>query len=493
MGTNQSTLDESSTSPTSQKQRRRLNLHQEKEAISGQSVVNSQPTYKISRECRETNEHSAQIGLGTGQSRNPLPPRVSEKTDQTRNKKRADPRDDCTQGHQHQDKNLIDLTEDQAGDPQRPLPDEPRTELKIKPRKKRGLLMISERESICGSSLKPKTTQLPSEKGGDSSKSSDVSPHTPADPPEKILEPAPRRKKASEESVDHQEPCAANMCHSEDEEFETQRTIRHKPVSKLRAELRAITEQSNNGRTDTCALTDRRSLRLAQQVTNKDTTSSTGVDQDRRPLRSTSREGIVTADEVPAPRLAKLGRKSIKSKEVIGFIFDGSDSLVSIRQNEHAQDQTSSDLASNGDLDNQPYQSKSGLCEDFVTNETPPNSESQASKNCSLVGKAGPPTQTEEASSAITTATTKQPKLVISNPATRGKKAAKPSDAAGQMPKCPLPAEPTESSSRQIPETKKATRIRDKSAATPLPGFSRANGGPWSREAYDLFDFKRPS
>ncbi|KAI0506192.1 hypothetical protein F5B22DRAFT_651014 [Xylaria bambusicola] len=490
--TNPSTLDESNTSPTSQKQRRRLVLHQDKKITGEQSVVDSQSPNKITRECRATNEHPAQIGLVSDQSRG-LVSGTAERTDKVRNKKRADPRDDCTKGNRHREKNLIDLTEDQADDPQRPLPEEPRTELRIKPRKKRGLLMISERDPICSSLSNSNTTRLSNGKGGHNSKSANVSLHTSVEYLEKTREPAPRRRKASEKSVDYQESRAANTCPSEDEEFTTQRVIRHKPEFTSRAKLRATTENSDDDRTESCALANRKSLRLAQQVTNENT-ASTSVDQDRVPLRSTSREDNITTDEGPAPRLAKLGRKSIKSKEVIGFVFDDdSDSLVNIRQNEHVQDKTSLDLTPNGDPDKQPNQFKSRLYEDPITNERPPSSKSQASKNRSLSGRASPTTQTEEASLSIATASTKESKPTISNPATRGKKAAKPSDAAGQMPKCPLPAELVESSLRRNPETKKGTRIRDKSMATPLPGFSRANGGPWSREAHDLFDFKRPS
>ena len=91
------------------------------------------------------------------------------------------------------------------------------------------------------------------------------------------------------------------------------------------------------------------------------------------------------------------------------------------------------------------------------------------------------------------------PKVVgarkIINPASRGKKAAKPSDAAGQLPICPLPPEV-----RTIGPVIQAPTMRlnkpsnqGSEIATPLPGFSRANGGPWSREAYDLFEFQRPT
>lgn len=73
----------------------------------------------------------------------------------------------------------------------------------------------------------------------------------------------------------------------------------------------------------------------------------------------------------------------------------------------------------------------------------------------------------------------------VMNPATRGKKAAQPSDAAGQAAEPGIPTE-----NRIGCPAPKPTAPAPATVA--LPGFSRASGGPWSREAYDLFDYKRP-
>ncbi|RYP70467.1 hypothetical protein DL769_004956 [Monosporascus sp. CRB-8-3] len=83
----------------------------------------------------------------------------------------------------------------------------------------------------------------------------------------------------------------------------------------------------------------------------------------------------------------------------------------------------------------------------------------------------------------------------ITNPATRGRKAARPADAAGQLPRCPLPSEMTSTSFTKPSNAKKSAEPGNqaKGGAKPLPGFVRANGGPWSREAFDLFEFKRPT
>ncbi|KAH6651732.1 hypothetical protein BKA67DRAFT_660520 [Truncatella angustata] len=73
----------------------------------------------------------------------------------------------------------------------------------------------------------------------------------------------------------------------------------------------------------------------------------------------------------------------------------------------------------------------------------------------------------------------------IVNPATRGKKAAKRTDAAGQIPERVIPT-----------DDRVLVRVANnpaKEQSNALPGFSKANGGPWSREAHDLFEYKRPS
>ncbi|KAK0723667.1 hypothetical protein B0T21DRAFT_372156 [Apiosordaria backusii] len=93
----------------------------------------------------------------------------------------------------------------------------------------------------------------------------------------------------------------------------------------------------------------------------------------------------------------------------------------------------------------------------------------------------------------------------ITNPATRGRKAALKSHAAGQVPQSILPLEPTPVRlTMRPPET---TRPEAAAGGRPkykmqLPGFTSAKEtardsagdvGPWSREAHDLFGSGRPS
>lgn len=80
------------------------------------------------------------------------------------------------------------------------------------------------------------------------------------------------------------------------------------------------------------------------------------------------------------------------------------------------------------------------------------------------------------------------PKPMITNPATRGRKAARKEDAAGLTPQTIVPFEAPQhvrlSRSKQ-PEPRKSDKA--------LPGFTSANGGAWSKHAEDLLGMTRPT
>ncbi|KAG5992722.1 hypothetical protein E4U54_003576 [Claviceps lovelessii] len=89
------------------------------------------------------------------------------------------------------------------------------------------------------------------------------------------------------------------------------------------------------------------------------------------------------------------------------------------------------------------------------------------------------------------------PRAKIANPATRGKKAARKTDAAGQAPQHVVPFEPPQPV-RPVPKAKPSrspgpsgpSAARD---APSLPGFSTAKGGAWSAHAEDLLGMTRPT
>ncbi|CAJ2503601.1 Uu.00g109950.m01.CDS01 [Anthostomella pinea] len=306
-----------------------------------------------------------------------------------------------------------------------------------------------------------------------------------------------------------------------------------------------------------------------------------------KPGSSVSGE-YVLPDGVPAPRLAQVGSKSVRSKEVIGFVFDEDmdppnfqQQAVSSRQPPSLQQQagsskqepagvthtgrntsgkTTSPILSGADdamatdtmdvrnvapkilappplAESADAAKKSNQICGSLDTQGAPASESKITpappvrKSSTITAKAPAVSRTAEPSTSVAKhqqpqaplsrndstgsdipnalnaqvdvqAVEARPKAVkqqpqpapkVVNPASRGKKAAKPSDAAGQVPVCPLPSEPvTNPGLAQM--TRKTSRQGDpgKGATAPMPGFARANGGPWSREAHDLFEFTRP-
>jgi hypothetical protein len=429
-----------------------------------------------------------------------------------------------------QNSNTVNLDEDGAEvSHKQPTPDEARTELRIKPRKKRGLLMVSERNSVGGSSSKsvamkagPSTNNCISSsetRAADASrgKGTEKEAFTSAEnnwtvSGTEVARTASQRKQTNRDVEDyegcHPSSHIDNSRHpGEDDGLDKTRCL-GRPSAKARrvAKPKPAVEHVDNHATEPYVVETMRRLRPNRQLSSKVAVVSNGFGEVPGRSNLERREHNVVVDKMPAPRLAKLGRKSIRSREVIGFIFDEEqDPIFSVRRALDLQpDQP------NGELPCQPSivvdhaisapkahpEAESGRrSHDLREAKGPTALQRQNSRTSKpLDNEASPLNHNEEISSTVTTATvTKQPVTRIANPATRGKRAAKPSDAAGQMPTCPLATEPPgRSSVHQNPSMTDVPGSLSKGTAGPMPGFIRANGGPWSREAHDLFDFKRP-
>ncbi|KAK2052829.1 hypothetical protein LY76DRAFT_309503 [Colletotrichum caudatum] len=155
------------------------------------------------------------------------------------------------------------------------------------------------------------------------------------------------------------------------------------------------------------------------------------------------------------PRLASLGRRSVKSMEIIGS-FD-------------------------------PRKCRAAA-------ESPPATSAPREKNI-----ISPKTDSGESSSTkVVESRSEEKATYLTNPATRGRKAAKKSDAAGSVPQSVLSVIPDlavgkndrRDSRREV--TLDSIAVLGGKTAREVPGFSRASGGPWSKEAYDLLGCIRP-
>lgn len=392
---------------------------------------------------------------------------------------------------------------------------EPRTELRIKPRKRRGLLMISEGLDTDNSSISktngPVNCQNPptatvdlitrdlSDGVLDRGMSTDIEVSGNPD--------RSQRKKANGiESVGD-----VVMQDDPSKSIEPRRKRNNPDEGTISDEL-------------TGSSRSRRQLSRKKQASPSEDCPQTMVE--RRSNQGVSDgDDLFLPDGVPAPRLAQLGRKSIRSKEVIGFIFDEETDYSDDPPQDEGRGEHGSGSLANGLTANHSEVQSIGLVAN-PTDMIPANDGQVGTNNQFHSGQEIKATGTDTALKSMESHNTgapnaeedsyfveerpesasvmggkpdvQQPAKMVVNPATRGRKAAKPSDAAGKVPQCPLPTDATLGKAldnRKQEENRQKTRSEarpKKATVTPMPGFARANGGPWSREAHDLFEFTRP-
>ncbi|KAI1263371.1 hypothetical protein F5Y18DRAFT_394092 [Xylariaceae sp. FL1019] len=420
---------------------------------------------------------------------------------------------------------IVDLTEDLPNDLlEEPPIDEPRTELRIKPRKKPGLVMVSEQiapRSLSSRSRKDKEHErlasvYPDDDIGNISNSANLQ-------EQKSSDVELTRISVSESFIHDALPGITVGGHKNQPknafrpgqvdmhaDLECQDECSVGSIEKL-AKSVSLAEQPQTDGTE-ANTTDRPARQKGQKSISQDIMQLGNDKQVRQRPVTAPKEANEAAQDNPAPRLAKLGRKSIKSREVIGFTFDD-EPVVPPRS--HERNVTAS-------LKQQPpkygerslIQSVPTATAEDTCHESAPQADEERYTGPSIPqpiaeasGLRRQPSKSSNASDAsdtsanlanlnqVTNAVTalQKPTPVLVNPATRGKKAARPSDMAGQVPVCPLPPEPAgHSALRTRSKKSEVADIPDKRTVGSMPGFSRANGGPWSREAYDLFDYQRP-
>ncbi|KAI2464750.1 hypothetical protein F4781DRAFT_425310 [Annulohypoxylon bovei var. microspora] len=451
---------------------------------------------------------------------------------------------------------------------------EPRTELRIKPRKKRGLMVVSENLEASISSRITKSRidcQDLSTSIGDKTMghlnnnvfngdgSLDIQNYDPVDPADTSRFPQ-KLESDDEELVLSRSALSTKSKSRKRRDTERRRHERDSPIDEEGEDVPNITMlvvQDERERTttlkpaheDTVLAETARSPKRRKQSSRKkkrtptedsiDPSSTVGKCDEKQVV---SEEEDFLPDSVPPPRLAHLGRKNIRSKEVIGFVFDveeiddrgglpqsggggkcGEGSLISNLAANHSGVQATTSEANfrdtvtthgnqvntNDQCRDHPPDKEIEIVEDRTVPQsidrrnTETNDVKATSKFLRKQAKSGTIQINADLDMQApvlenTTAVLQPPSRIVVNPATRGKKAAKPSDAAGQVPQCPLPLEAAagnSSNSGRHETDRRGSKLgsRTKEATiTPMPKFARANGGPWSREAHDLFEFTRP-
>ncbi|KAL7621212.1 hypothetical protein AAE478_008529 [Parahypoxylon ruwenzoriense] len=411
----------------------------------------------------------------------------------------------------------------------------PRTELRIRPRKKRGLLMVSENLDTSNSS-RSKTTKSRTKHQNQSTLSENTTIEDPNN--DSLHKSDPVYVDVRESDSSRQKKRGAGRLKEDTER-------KRRGISNI--DLHCTEDEEDE---DAAVAETTEKTRGKTRPSRKKTASAeSSIDPDPAVGGCEDKLGMSDDDEfhlpndAPAPRLAHLGRKSIRSKEVIGFFFDeepdhpntgggGGDrqdpinntnplpgqpsptklatpepnridiiatSGVQVAKGQQPQGRATAMESRIADVD-----INSGPAEDAddpiaLRVEEKPRLSQKQSDCASIRINPKADVQAQAPKGVSTTRQRRQPRTgIVANPATRGKKAAKASDAAGQTPQCPLPSEsitgkvPISVGHRDNGEAPGLETRRRELNIAPLPGFARANGGPWSREAHDLFEFACP-
>ncbi|OBS24081.1 hypothetical protein FPOA_04629 [Fusarium poae] len=218
-----------------------------------------------------------------------------------------------------------------------------------------------------------------------------------------------------------------------------------------------------------------------------------------RGCQSTTKPSV-EAEASSGPQITKMLRKSVKSKEIIGFAIPAEDFLP-----------TDSGIGGYGQpnaatTENMNITAEDGSQGSYLALKRPGNIAiaahpqeplRESSRDDQPQKKPLQEKQHQEEQTDIEQ-TIQQPQVKqlprLSNPATRGKKAARKQDAAGLPPQTLIQLEPLSASSHIVSRIslQKPNPTSD-TVRSELPGFCKPNGGAWSRHAEDLLGITRPS
>lgn len=427
--------------------------------------------------------------------------------------------------------------------------DEPRTELRIRSRKRRGLLMLSEKSlqekvpAVLDLAPEVHTSNIPDEASGfldtqtgNQSASKDVKKSPSVDmtdtPP--VCAPTHTPVIGEEATVEDKAPLSRDTKRGRKPmPMETERHASKSPSPPPRRRQRqqekknvpTMEEADKTDRTDSESDVParKRSKPLVTQKTKSLASERTvpGIEDDSEseddwegPRPSTTKQNAKTKAAPKAqpkdqatesgPRISRLGRKSVKSKEIFGFKAPESDHLVP-----HA---FASALGRIGATAITPAcASVPAPAPAFVpvTRVEPKESMAQATKDKETEKQdiVVPPTIIVDESKSHSDAVSESGPRRIANPASRGRKAATKADAAGQPPRVLVPFDTTPALAmppraprapvqqhHHHQQQQEAQHIQQTVVAskTSLPAFAKANGGAWSRHAYDLLGMSRP-
>ncbi|KAM0232859.1 hypothetical protein ACHAP5_010593 [Fusarium lateritium] len=412
-------------------------------------------------------------------------------------------------------------TETEADQP--PPAKEPRTELRIRSRQRRGLLMIAQNRQ--GSRTGSTARSLPSSPAVDSDAL--TTPLPIIDPVSTLGEFQLAQKNAEEKDVSEKEPkrqasiissgfsippqelaaqSAKDLESNQTEARLSKDTVRDKYKNSTKDPNTDLTEdveplqQSDDGvapNSDESSVTNfpgdealrrrtnpsRRSRQKPAQVDLSDEEDE--IEADDSVSKTDNEKEDSSAESEPdrklepkpssCPRITKMSRKSVKSREIIGFVMPPDDFPIA-GFNTANVDSTEAKKPNNNSS----------------TVKRPSEGVESASTDLGNVQSMAREPEAAQAPIVENKSQSKQPVRIV-NPATRGRKAARKQDAAGLAPQPLVQLAPTTESHVVLATPLKTTTPASDKPQSDLPGFCKANGGAWSRHAEDLLGMTRPS
>ncbi|KAJ4140468.1 hypothetical protein NW768_001829 [Fusarium equiseti] len=423
---------------------------------------------------------------------------------------------------------------------------EPRTELRIRSRQRRGLLMMAQhkrsgRAAPSGGSLPsssgtvsdtyiaacpagspvplPEEPRIPHE----DTKVMDISPSAEDKETAARLEPPSSDKETNTRLIGKSDPVVA-IDILDEEPNEDQRSSQDSkdtgPQIEDEDSTNVIYEGDRASLTPPRCTNPRRLTRAKatqvvlsdeeEEITAAETTSKHDGSNDLDEISSSENEPVrkrklkpkpmSQSEKSSGPRITKMSRKSVKSKEIFGFNMPAEDLTspeFSIREVSRlsvgACENTDkiAETASSG-CRALPQLSRSITPATYPQGISPkPPSEDPRQNE---IPKDEDQSQEDQprAKQFLQQPQTKQP-LRIPNPATRGKKAARKQDAAGLPPQALVQLDHLAPSHVAPANPPLKPNLVSNKPQSELPGFCKANGGAWSRHAEDLLGMTRPS
>ncbi|KAM5368323.1 hypothetical protein ACJZ2D_009591 [Fusarium nematophilum] len=383
---------------------------------------------------------------------------------------------------------------------------EPRTKLRIRPRQRRGLLVISELKDRCRPTRdrvrfvkeRSREGQGASELDSHLVSSTEVADCVHSGVLHRNLSGSGAKRRLSASSITSQ----VSISDSDDKPGEPSHPV---PVTQIGKGLEASGQNAQDeGAQDIDAdagvsiaeediLTPLPRLRsdptrhsrqrAARPMLSDDEEGSTNTDSEPQAYEGTGNLSTTDPDLEPdpkptsGPRITRMARKNVKSKEIIGFITPTDDfhptgfTTMSIGHFGHTE------VEKKG-KDNVTHKSHVDGPQD------PPIQSTTSNKSVA---------QSDETQRGVSDKSQARQPSRLTNPATRGKKAARKQDAAGLPPQTMVQLDPAIPSRIAPVAQAKRTPSGNNGARPSLPGFTRANGGAWSRHAEDLLGMTRPS